>query len=535
MIKNTFLHRDGKLTFHNDVWSVGTEGDLGFTTLKVGAAEFLKSGSGGFLFEGQEPGSPLFTDLSNLSHDAMVGHQGVAGDGKHMVRFSNHSKSGDAELYFGVNVDGPVTLKMFLSDEVAEIKTPGTSFKPSSEAEAVRAREVTLVHRDGKELKIEARGMEGVEPLEVTMVDHPAGGKVAGVLFHGLGFKPNAFRLSFGAESVPPPPIKNPRFAVVRPDDPPPSVLGAARGVGNPVYEADTQADFGMEFEWEGEAPFVGYAELEVVHSLGQPHFYERVDLTGRGPGQISAKFSPKFSIPGVSEVWMRLVDGQGSMLWNDRYRMAYALEDFQPDVRVEPDFKTFWDETLAEMRKLPLNPTTERVEKYKDFPGFEVYEVSFDGRMGRRIYAVMYVPRDAPRPLPVMVTAHPGIRGFGINKGPDGLFGSQFRPDSRFLTIVPLIRGHRPDAEDIPFSPPWWGPMESREEYVARDWYAALVRTNDYLASRPDLADMTRIVVAGGSQGGAFAIVTAALDPRVAYCFADCPAMGLPHEMMKH
>jgi cephalosporin-C deacetylase-like acetyl esterase len=76
---------------------------------------------------------------------------------------------------------------------------------------------------------------------------------------------------------------------------------------------------------------------------------------------------------------------------------------------------------------------------------------------------------------------------------------------------------------------------MDSREEYVARDWYAALVRTNDYLASRPDLADMTRIVVAGGSQGGAFAIVTAALDPRVAYCFADCPAMGLPHEMMKH
>jgi len=99
----------------------------------------------------------------------------------------------------------------------------------------------------------------------------------------------------------------------------------------------------------------------------------------------------------------------------------------------------------------------------------------------------------------------------------------------------VPLIRGHAADAPDIPFNHPWWGPLEDRETYVGRAWYGALVRAVDYLAARPDLVDPKRIVAAGGSQGGAFALVTAALDPRIAACFADCPSNGQPQEIMKH
>lgn len=61
------------------------------------------------------------------------------------------------------------------------------------------------------------------------------------------------------------------------------------------------------------------------------------------------------------------------------------------------------------------------------------------------------------------------------------------------------------------------------------------MVRAVDYLATRPELVDMDRLVAFGGSQGGALAIVTAALDPRIDYCFADCPANAQAHEIMRY
>ena len=61
------------------------------------------------------------------------------------------------------------------------------------------------------------------------------------------------------------------------------------------------------------------------------------------------------------------------------------------------------------------------------------------------------------------------------------------------------------------------------------------MARAIDYLATRPDLVDMKRIVAHGGSQGGALALVTAALDPRVAVCLSDCPANCQPQEIMEN
>jgi cephalosporin-C deacetylase-like acetyl esterase len=145
----------------------------------------------------------------------------------------------------------------------------------------------------------------------------------------------------------------------------------------------------------------------------------------------------------------------------------------------------------------------------------------------------MLFVPKGEAGPFPAIVTSHPGTRGYGINRGPDGLFGSRVGHDLRYVTIVPLIRGHRPDAADVPFNHPWWGPLDDRDTYVARSWYCAMVRALDYLATRPELVDMGRVVARGGSQGGCLALVTAALDQRVARCIADCPSNGQLHELI--
>jgi cephalosporin-C deacetylase len=542
MIKDTFLIRDGNIVFESDIWSARTSREAGYTSLKVGGHEFLHDSDhvGGFLFEGQKPapGRPIFPDIQNISHDAMLGHLGLTADGLYMIRLSQDPASGAVELYFGANVEGPTNLRMFLNKDIVTIKTPDGTFVPGPDAPPLRSSSLTLVHRDGTELGIKSAGPgESQDPqaLEIAMTEHPDGGKVPTLIFHGRGFAANSLSLSFGDSPHKTTGVGHPHFVVASSDDPHSNTEGATEGVLNPVYTPDTKLDFGMEFEWEGKEPFTGYAELEVVHALGKPHYYERVDLSGQGPGKITTKFHPKFHMPGVSEAWVRLVGAGGHMLWNDRYRMAYDIEAFQPAIQVEPDFKEFWDETLRQLREIPLDPKTVRAEPFKDFPGFEVYEVSFASWQGRRISAILYVPREGHRPFPAVMTAHPGIKGFSINRGPDGIFGSQIHLDPRVVTIVPLIRGHAPDAPDIPFNHPWWGPMENRDDYVARSWYCALVRSIDYLATRPDLVDMKRIIAPGGSQGGGFALVTAALDHRIAYCFADAPALGQPQEIMWH
>ncbi|MEX2607142.1 MAG: acetylxylan esterase, partial [Kiritimatiellia bacterium] len=409
--------------------------------------------------------------------------------------------------------------------------------------ESLSTRKAVLVHASGTELVIESttpRNGKGEPPaFTAGTVTHPSRAEVLALVFDTPGFKANPFRLSFETEPRGPSRMGKAHFDVYSSDDPAdfPRVSGgvATFGVVNPEYSPDTELDYGFVFEWKGPEPFEGHAELEVIHAYRTPHYFGKVDLSGKEPGQITGKFNPQFTLPGVSEVWLRIVDGEGRMLWNDRYRMMYDRENFEPNLLVEDDFESFWKETLGTLAEIPLEPETVRVEKYKDVPDFEIYGVSFTGWEGKRFHAMMYVPREGERPLPAIVTAHPGTRGFRINKGKDGVFGSDIREDKRFVTIIPLIRGHEIDAPDVPFNPPWWGPLEDRDTYVARSWYTAMVRAVDYLATRPDLVDMNRIVAAGGSQGGALAIVTAALDPRILACFADCPSNAQPHEIMRY
>lgn len=484
--------REG-LRYEGNGWSLRAVRDRGWVSLKVGDAEFLDS----MAIEHSGRRFTYFPDLSNIAHDENVGRIGVVADGLHMIKFTPHRTLPEVELYVGANVPGEQRLLMFLAD--------GVRFENG----AVR-------HPSGATVPIR-------EPVRAETVD----GRLA-VVFPMKGFAPNAYHLELPA-TEPLPAVRRVRFDVRSSDDAGHTGLGATWGVVNPIYGPETKLDFGITWE-EAPPDFRGYAELEVVHSLGPPHFYQRVAVTG---GVTRVQFQPKFHLPGVSEVWGRLVTEDHRLLWVNRYRMAWDWPNYRPKIQVEPDFDEFWDATLQELRAIPLEPATRRVDI--EHADFELYDVTFNSWRGQRIHAMMYVPREGKRPLPVILGAHPAATGFAPRKRPDGTYGSEVKHDKRFITIGPLIRGHAPDAPDIPFNHPWWGPLEDRDTYVARAWYCAMVRTLDYLATRPDLADMKRIVAMGGSQGGALALVTAGLDSRVAVCLADCPANCQPHEIMNH
>lgn len=512
MIKGFFNASGTGLSFVADGWSVRSEDGRGWVSLQVKGAEFLSA----IVFQKNGQFATHFPDHSNLSHDRLVGRVGAVSDGMYLVKITPNATATGFQLYAGYNAPDDQKLVLFLNNDVAIQRA---------------AKAVTFAHKTGASLVT-------TSPCWAGVMKDPAGKERPAAVFDTKGFAANAF--DFVIESARPLPsfAGDVAFSVRSSDDPPDNVLGATRGVKNPVYGRDTKLDFAIELTRLRPEPFTGYAELEIHYALGARHYYERQDLNAVQPddkGRVIVRFSPKFTVPGVSEVWGRAVDATGSLIWVDRYRMAYDYEGYRPKLMVEPDFKAFWEKTLAELRATPLEPVTERVKEFADHPRFEIYDVTYNGWNKQRSHAMLFVLKDLPRPAPAIVTAHPGTTGFGVSKRPDGVYGSEVKQDPRFVTIVPLIRGHAPDAKDIPFNHPWWGPLHDRDAYVARAWYCAMVRAVDYLATRPELVDMKRIVARGGSQGGALALVTAGLDPRVTVCLADCPANCQPHEIMEN
>lgn len=66
---------------------------------------------------------------------------------------------------------------------------------------------------------------------------------------------------------------------------------------------------------------------------------------------------------------------------------------------------------------------------------------------------------------------------------------------------------------------------IESKETFYYKDVYAGCSRCVDFLCSLPEW-DGKNVGVTGGSQGGALALTTAALNKRVTFCAAFYPAL---------
>lgn len=541
--KNYFAQQENGLYFANDDWSIRAEGDLGFTSLKVKDAEFLYQGKtfGGITMQDGDKFITYYPDRSNISHDRQAGMLGAVSNGIQLIRVAPDWVRPAFELYAGYNAPNNQRLIIFLNDDVSfirigqpEDRSMMRTIVTRQTTTPVKADQAVIIHQKGYSLRVTV-------PCLAGMFTDPEGKARLALAFDVKGFAANSIPIIVEPLVMPENFVLFPQFNVNSSDDDPKmgnQFNGAAGGVQNPVYTKETKLDFTIEFTLLGDKPFTGFAELDVVHTLGPQHFLQKVPLNGvkaDKDGKIVVRFTPKFSMPGVSDLSVRLVGENDRLIWTDRYRMAYEIEQYHPKILVQPDFKQFWDNTLQTLRATPLDAVTERVAEYADFPKWEIYQVSFNSWDGKRIYALLYVPKERTGPLPAIITAHPGTLGFEISKRADGTYGSEVRQDPRCVTIVPLIRGFKPDAKDIPFNNPWWGPLEDRDSYVARSWYCALVRAVDYLATRPDLVDMKRVIAAGGSQGGALALVTAALDHRIAYCFADCPSNCQPQEIMEH
>lgn len=200
-------------------------------------------------------------------------------------------------------------------------------------------------------------------------------------------------------------------------------------------------------------------------------------------------------------------------------------LRRYRPEIAEPADFDEFWRRTLRESRAVGSEPIVTPVAS--PFTHVRVFEVRFSGFGGDPVGAWLLLPAgEAPAPGIVHFQGYGGGRGLPhewlawVNAG--------------YATLVVDTRGqgaHRdsgsgtPDPVGSEPSVPGFMTRGIRdpETYYYRRVFTDAARAVDFLLARPEV-DASRVVVAGGSQGGGIALAAAGLHESVAACLADVP-----------
>jgi cephalosporin-C deacetylase-like acetyl esterase/poly(3-hydroxybutyrate) depolymerase len=234
------------------------------------------------------------------------------------------------------------------------------------------------------------------------------------------------------------------------------------------------------------------------------------VSIAAGETGQATFKLS--LPVPGFADVECRLtIDGRQKPVFR-RSRIGANPEKVHSRLTRGEDFGTFWNESLAELKRVdPQFEIVARPDRSKN--GIEVFEVSMHSLGDVRVRGWLEVPKtEGPHPVVIRVP------GYGQNMKPIGRW-----KDMIAFSFNP--RGHGNSQQDVSGEPRdyWVRGLDDKNAYFYRGAYLDCVRAVEFVCSRDDV-DQKRIAVWGGSQGGGFALATAALDSRVDYCVADIP-----------
>jgi cephalosporin-C deacetylase len=195
-------------------------------------------------------------------------------------------------------------------------------------------------------------------------------------------------------------------------------------------------------------------------------------------------------------------------------------MRQYKPSLYREADFETFWESTIDEAVKQPLN--AELIPFDLPITHLQAYAVRFDGYKGGRL-AGWYVRPSAGGKFPGVCMYH-GYSGRG----------------ARVLDMVPYAaqgmcvlsmdcRGQNGQSQDTSLAPEGhahgWMTKGIRDPktYYYRYVYADAVRALELLARREEVDDK-RLAITGGSQGGAITLAVAALSERPALAMPDVP-----------
>ncbi len=203
----------------------------------------------------------------------------------------------------------------------------------------------------------------------------------------------------------------------------------------------------------------------------------------------------------------------------------GFEPASIKPTVANPADFISFWDNAKVELAKIPLDARMTLMPE-RCTENVNVYQVNIQNyRVGARLYGILCVPKKEGKYPALLRVPGAGIRPYS---------GDVTTAEKGVITLEIGIHGI-PVNMDVSvynnlgtgaLNGYWTLNLDNKDRYYYKRVYMGCVRANDFLVSLPQF-DGTHLAVAGGSQGGALSIITAALDPRVKYLGAFFPALS--------
>lgn len=227
----------------------------------------------------------------------------------------------------------------------------------------------------------------------------------------------------------------------------------------------------------------------------------------------------------------LKLTANVDGMKTSHHVKVGFDVENIQPFTKMPSDFTQFWQQTVAEARKTPISFTRELAKEYcTDKIDCWLVKVKIDN--SHSMYGYLTMPKNVQKGKHPVVLCPPGA-GIKTIKEP---LRHRYYAEEGMIRFEIEIHGLDPRWSDSDFKAvsSAFGSKEngylvnnisSREFYYMRHVYAGMVRCIDFLTSLPEW-DGVNVAVQGGSQGGALALITAGLDPRVTLCVANHPAL---------
>ena len=234
---------------------------------------------------------------------------------------------------------------------------------------------------------------------------------------------------------------------------------------------------------------------------------------------------------PGFRDI--RLTADVDGKTYAHHVKIGFSVGEIRPSVEEPADFMDFWSRNIEDMRAVPLTYTKEKADEYcTDKVDCYLVKVNLNKRK-QAVYAYLFYPKGARKGQCPVVLCPPGA-GIKTIKEP---LRHKYYAENGCIRMEMEIHGLDPRMPQEAFDDIsrafngrengyLFNGLDDRDRYYMKRVYLSLIRCIDLLTSLPEW-DGRNVVVQGGSQGGALAIVAAGLDGRVTQCIANHPALA--------
>ena len=210
----------------------------------------------------------------------------------------------------------------------------------------------------------------------------------------------------------------------------------------------------------------------------------------------------------------------------------AFEPTKIQPTVGLPNDFLEFWEGAIGESKRLGLQTNfTPMEDRSSDTVAVYQVEYSFYNQGPQKFYGVLSMPK-LQGTKPLNSKKYPAIIRFpGAGVAP--LSGDQQNAANGFITLDLYIHGRPVNLHKQTYDELKEGELKDymfqgiadRDSFYYKNVILGCVRAVDLIYSLAEF-DGENVGAWGSSQGGALAMITTALEPRIDQFVALCPAM---------